>query len=141
MIAHVRQLTVLSKIDRPTLKDTAHTQQLVMGETQARGVELMVVAAARPSVTMIPHPLRPQKSAQRERWTMPRDSVALGATTIKKGTRPLFLNKWTHMFQHLSRPLECNKLITTGKYQNVVSDATSQRDHLSLLPEQDLQPG
>ena len=96
MIAHVRQLTVLSKRDRPTLNDTAHTQQLVMGETQARGVELMVVAAARPSVTMIPHPLRPQKSAQRERWTMTRDGVALGATTIKKGTRPLFLNKRTH---------------------------------------------
>ena len=95
-MAHVRQLTVLSERGRPTLNDTAHTLQLVMGETQARGVELMVVAAARPSVTMIPHPLRPQKSAQRERWTMPRDSVALGATTIKKGTRPLFLNKWTH---------------------------------------------
>ena len=89
-MAHVRQLTVLSEKGRPTLNDTAHTLQLVMGETQARGVELMVVAAARPSVTMIPHPLRPQKSAQRERWTMPRDSVALGATTIKKGARPLF---------------------------------------------------
>ena len=46
------------------------------------------------------------------------------------------------LFQHLLRPLKCNKSATTN--QNVVSDATPQRDHLPLLPElpeQNLQPG
>ena len=80
-MAQKRQLTDVSDNGRLTLNVSTQTPQLFSGQKNVRGVKLMVAAAARPSVTKIPHTLRPRKSAQREHGTIPRGSVARGASS------------------------------------------------------------